>query len=194
MALAAGKYTLTLNIPSDAKGKLHYEFKARDAAGNWAASSELGLDVTQAEKPAEEKSALLLPAIAAIVIIVVVVALLLVMMRSRRGRAPATAPMAPIDTGPEHAGGMVGGAALAGTAIGAPPAAPIAPATPAPPVPTGAPGKFMVINIKTQCAACGGMMERGTNAYVCSCGMAIHEQCAGRLKMCPSCRRGVNFG
>ena len=194
MALAAGKYTLTLNIPGDAKGKLHYEFKARDAAGNWAASSELGLDVTQAEKPAEEKSALLLPAIAAIVIIVVVVALLLVMMRSRRGRAPVTAPMAPIDTGPEHAGGMVGGAALAGTAIGAPPAAPIAPATPAPPVPTGAPGKFMVINIKTQCAACGGMMERGTNAYVCSCGMAIHEQCAGRLKMCPSCRRGVNFG
>jgi len=194
MALADGKYAHTIAIPDDAKGRLHYQFNAKDAAGNWASSSELGLDVTPAGKPAGEKSELLLWAVVAIVIIVVVVALLLVMMRGRRGRAPATAPTAPMGTEAVQAGGAVGGAAVAGPPIGAPPLAPMAPVAPPPTAPAAAPGKFMVINIKTQCTACGGMIERGTNAYVCSCGIALHEQCAGRLMMCPSCKNRINFG
>ena len=159
-------------------------------------------------KQVEKKSnTWLLASIIALVIIVVVI-VLLYMMRSRRGREAVPAQMPPTATGPGMVGGAQGGTGVAPTPIAAPPPVSYAPPAPTVAVAPAAPvaartapaavgtatGRFRVLNVKTQCTACNGPIERGANAYVCSCGTAIHEQCAGRLKICPGCNKEIRFG
>jgi hypothetical protein len=208
MTLGQGRYTYNLALPTEASGKLHYQFTARDAAGNWAITQEKTLSIVKNDGggggggggggDGASKSSLLLWGGLIAVIVIVLIGVMLMLSR-RRGQVveappPVTeTPPPPLQTGREGAqtGATVGAAAAAAVTV---PIADAAPATTvARGVAKGPTGTFKAINVKTPCEACGGMMERGVNAYVCSCGTAIHEKCAGKLRMCPSCKQAIQL-
>jgi len=182
-------YMCTLKVPGNAKGKLSYQFKAQDQAGNWQQSSVNELTVT-AKK--EEKKGLSTGLLSSIILIAILVVILLLYVAMRRGKAPAEAAPAPPPSTPVvvEAPGVTKGA------VGAAPAAQVV--TPPPPGPAVAPaaaaGRFRVLNVKTQCASCSGQVERGASAYVCNCGIALHEKCAAKVKACPNCKAEIRFG
>ncbi len=193
MVLVGGNYTYTMTVPSGAKGTLYYEFKAKDAAGNWAQTPDYQLEVTKKE---EEKGGLSMTLLAVVIIIIILVVVLWLVMSRRKGpaTAPASAPTLEAAVPPSPPSGPQGGMATVQAPVAAPPAPPVAVAAPAGvAMATGGKGSFTRINTRISCSACGSVMERGTSAYVCSCGTAIHEKCAGQAKVCPSCKSSIRI-
>jgi hypothetical protein len=190
----SGSLDITLTLPNT-PGDITVGLKALDNAENLGSEYTAEIDYA----PPEEKKSMMLPII--LIIIVVIVVMLLLFMRSGRGRAlmsRQSSKEAPRGAGPGMVGGT-GGAGVSRPPVYAPPAPAPAPApasTVRPMAAAGgaAAGTFRVLNVKAQCPSCGTAIERGSSAYVCSCGTAVHEQCAGRLKVCPSCNRDIRLG
>jgi hypothetical protein len=189
--MTTGTVEIAITLP-DKEGNTDVKLKSEDMAGNIGAEYTAPIDYVKDK----EKKSMMLPII--LIIIVVLVVMLLLFMRSGRGRAMmsrSSAPKSQMEAGPGQFGGTQGGR-MAGPSIAAPPPRPMAPAAPvaAAAAMGAAAGTFRVLNVKTQCPTCGASIERGTSAYVCSCGTAVHEQCAGRTKVCPGCKKEIRFG
>ena len=188
-SMTSGTVEIAMTLPNK-EGQTDVLLKTEDLAGN------VGNEYTATVNYAPEKKASMLPII--LIIIVVLVVMLLLFMRTERGRALMTrssTPKSEMETRSGQFGGTQGGR-MAGPSIAAPPPKPMAPVAPVATVAAAgvAAGSFRVLNVKAQCPTCGSSIERGTSAYVCSCGTAVHEQCAGRIKICPGCKKEIRFG
>jgi len=196
MVLSGTTFKYTMTVPDGTKGTLNYKFKAKDAAGNWATSTVYELQVTP--KPVKEEKGLGTGLLAAIILVVILVVILLLYVAMRKGKAPAEAttppPPAPVVAeAPVETKGAVGASPAAQAVAPPPPTPAVAPVAVAAAASAPA-GRFRVLNVKAQCASCGTQIDRGSSAYVCSCGAALHEKCAAKVRACPNCKAEIRFG
>jgi len=177
-----------------------HEARVKFTLGDKVSEPQLAsFTVEEQTTPGEEKSPMTMLVAAAVIGIILAVLLVVLLMTRRRGQTPETAPAPPplpppvvVETSNVSKGAFV--AAPAAQVVTPPPPAPAVAPVAAAAAPAAAAGRFRVLNVKATCAFCNGQVERGASAYVCSCGTALHEKCAGIVKACPSCKANIRFG